>query len=252
MASQERFGFKWDRHPEIFSQHRLQFEKWMYPLKASDFKGKKVLDVGCGIGRNAYFFLEEGANVTAFDYDQRTLDACKKNLAGFDNKEILYLSVYDMDWKNKFDLSFAIGTVHHLANQPMATKKMVDATKKGGKVLLWLYGRENNWWIVYIISPIRFFTSRLPLPITDLISYFFSVPLYVFTHLIPQRSPYLKQLSCFKFKHIHEIVFDHLLPRIAKYYTKGWAIKLLEQAGLSDVSAYHVNNNSWTVIGTKP
>jgi SAM-dependent methyltransferase len=253
MASQDRFGYKWKQHPEIFpEQHRVQFEKWIFPLKAKDFKGKKVLDLGCGIGRNAYFFLKEGANVTAFDYDRRTLEACRKNLEGFKNKEIIYMSAYDMGWKDKFDLSFAIGVIHHLGNQPLAVKKMAEATKKGGKVLVWLYGRENNWWIVYIISPIRFFTSRLPLPVTNIISYFFSVPLFLYTHIIPQGSPYMRQLGTFKFRHIHEIVFDHLLPRIAKYYRKGQAVRLLQNAGLADVQAFPVNKNSWTVIGTKP
>lgn len=255
MASQERFGYKWNRHSDFFwnlGEHRVQFEKWIAPLRAGDFRGRKVLDVGCGIGRNAYFFLEGGARVTAFDYDHRTLRACERNLSRFRRKDVLFLSVYDMPWKGRFDLSFSIGVIHHLENQPLAVRKMVEVTKPGGKVLVWLYGRENNWWVVYIISPLRFLTSRLPLPVTNFLSYLLSVPLFLYAHFLPQRTPYMRQLGRFSFDHIHEIVFDHLLPRIAKYYGRGAAIRLLVGAGLEKVQAFPVNENSWTVIGTRP
>ena len=44
---------------------------------SSWFKGKKVLDAGCGNGRWSYIFLNNGAFVTAIDQSQYGVDAVK-------------------------------------------------------------------------------------------------------------------------------------------------------------------------------
>ena len=61
----------------------------------------------------------------------------------------------------------------------------------------------------------------------------------------------LRQLKEFKLWHIHSICFDQLLPRIANYYRKDEARKLLVDVGLQNVEIYQCNGNSWTVIGVK-
>jgi hypothetical protein len=128
---------------------------------------------------------------------------------------------------------------------------MVDSLKKNGTILIWVYGYEGNEWIVRYVNPIRKITSKLPLSITNLVAYTFSIPLYFFTKNFRQKSPYLRQLSKFKFWHVHSIVFDQLIPRIANYWTKEQALSLFHGKGLKDINIYQVNNNSWTVIGTK-
>src|SRR3989344_2429793 len=251
MASADRFGYKWTKCPQLFLDDFYQehVNRWIYPLQLRQFKGKKVLDAGCGPGRISYLLLQNGAHVAAFDYDPRTVEICKKNLEPFKKKSVHYLSIYDSTWSNAFDFCLSIGVIHHLRDQPLAVKKLVEAVKPGGKVLVWLYGRENNGWIIYFINPIRFFTSRLPIQITGLISYLFSVPLHLATRYLPFRSPYFKILKGYGFARIHELVFDHLLPRIATYYRKEEALQLLKDAGLIDVQVFPVNKNSWTVLG---
>ena len=56
----------------------------------------------------------------------------------------------------------------------------------------------------------------------------------------------------FGFAHLRAIVFDHMIPRIALYYTRQEAIALLEACGLKDIEAVWVNENSWSVHGVKP
>ncbi|MCK5176441.1 MAG: hypothetical protein KAQ92_01830, partial [Candidatus Aenigmarchaeota archaeon] len=79
----------------------------------------------------------------------------------------------------------------------------------------------------------------------------FSVPFFTFVKVIPQKKPYMKQLSNFRFWHTHSIIFDQLIPRIANYWTKKEAMDLFKNKGLEDIKAYRVNKNSWTVIGKK-
>jgi hypothetical protein len=47
-------------------------------------------------------------------------------------------------------------------------------------------------------------------------------------------------------------VFDHMIPRIALYYTRAEAEALLARAGLTDIRCTWVNENSWSVIGRRP
>jgi hypothetical protein len=51
---------------------------------------------------------------------------------------------------------------------------------------------------------------------------------------------------------VRAIVFDHMIPRIALYYTRAEAEELLARAGLTDIRVTWVNENSWSVIGHKP
>ena len=70
MGSQDRFGFEWNKYSDLDPNYELQFRRWVNPLGPDDFKDKKVLDAGCGMGRNSYWSLKWGAEkLVAFDSD---------------------------------------------------------------------------------------------------------------------------------------------------------------------------------------
>jgi len=251
-GSQDRFGYEWEKFNKIIPEHEFQFLKWIFPLKKEDFKGKKILDGGCGIGRNSYWPLVYGAKeVVAFDYDKRTVKVAQRNLSKFKNAKIVFNSLYDINFENKFDIAFSIGVIHHLADPHKAVSNLSKSLKKNGTLLIWVYGYEGNEWIVRYINPIRKITSRLPVKLTNAVAYVFSVPLYIYIKLFEPDHKYLRQLSRFRFWHTHSIVFDQLLPKIANYWKKEEVLALLEGKGLKDIKIYRVNDNSWTVIGKK-
>jgi len=253
MGSEKRFGYEWQKYHQISPNYELQFRKWISPFGPEIFKNKKVLDAGCGMGRNSYWVLNYGAKeVVSFDYDKRTLEAAKKNLSSFDNAHLEFKSIYNIDYQDKFDVVFCIGVIHHLEKPFLAIENLIRAAKPGGLILIWVYGYENNEQIVKWISPLRkHLTSKLPISVLHLLSYCFSIPLYFFVQLIPQSSPYLKQISQFKFNHLHSIVFDQLLPKIANYYKKEDAEQLLIKHKLKNIGISHINKNSWTIFGYK-
>jgi SAM-dependent methyltransferase len=254
MSSEKRFGYEWHKYRQIDPNYELQFKRWISPFKPEDFKNKRVLDAGCGMGRNSYWALKYGAKeLVAFDYDPRSVEAAKKNLAAFNNSRVKLQSIYQIDYQDEFDIAFCIGVIHHLADPDLAIKNLIKAVKPGGLILIWVYGYESNEWIVKFISPIRkAITSKLPVWLLHFLTYFLSLPLYLFIRLIPQKSPYLKQVSQFKFSHLHSIVFDQLLPKIANYYKKEEARELLTKHKLKNIGISHTNSNSWTVWGYKP
>ena len=119
--------------------------------------------------------------------------------------------------------------------------------------MLWMYSYEGNEWIVKYVNPIRKnITSKLPVRLVHFLSYFCSVPLWIFVKIFKRTNGYLKQLSAFKFWHIHSIVFDQLIPEIANYWNKKEALNLLQKNSLRKVDIYQPPNKcGWVVIGEK-
>lgn len=253
-GSPERFGYSWDRYATILPDHEEQFRRWTAPYKAADWAGKRILDGGCGIGRNTYWPMRYGAgSALAVDVDDRTLARARVNLAPFANVEVRHQSLYDIPERDNFDIAFSIGVVHHLEFPDRAVAQLAKAVKPGGEVLVWLYGRENNGWIVYLADPVRIaLFSRLPLKLVHALSWPLAALLYLFLRLGLGSIVYFKLLRGFSFDHLRAIVFDHMIPKIARYYRREEAIALLANAGLENVDAVWVNEMSWAVRGRKP
>jgi len=246
-----RFGFEWSRYPRIIPLYEQQFLGWVAPLKPEDFRGLRVLDAGCGTGRNSWWPLQYGADhVTSFDVDPRTVAVAARNLAGKSRSRVEQYSIYDIPYKNEFDLAFSIGVIHHLADPKLAVRKLVDSVKPGGRILIWVYGKEGYAWAKKAINCARVATSRMPLPLLNVLTYPLSMLVYLYFKL-PHRHPYMKLLRSASFWHLHSIIFDQLLPEIANYWTEAEAKSLFDGLPVRQVAAYDVNRGSWTVIATK-
>lgn len=253
-GSPERFGHSWKIFNEILPIHEEQFKRWSEGVSRNDWKDKHILDVGCGIGRNCYWAMRYGAkSALCIDVDERTLLAAEKNLSNYPAAKIQYKSIYELDLIDEFDICFSIGVIHHLENPQLALKKILDATKPGGRAFIWIYGYENNEWVVKYFNPLRkFLFSRLPLPLVYALSLPLTTLLWMILRLGLGKIEYFKLLRQFSFRHIRAIVYDQMLPKIAHYYTKQQAKNLLNDAGFKDVEIHWVNQMSWAVIGDKP
>lgn len=255
MTSEERFGFEWDEYEYegivLHPQYKEQFDKWTSLLPREYFKGKEILDAGCGNGRNSFFAQKYGAKfIHLFDNNKILVIFAKRNLEEYkDHSSIFKESIYNIDYKNKFDLVMCIGVIHHLEYPKKAITNLVRASK--GKILVWVYGYEGNEWIMKYINPIRKITSKLPITLTRFVTYVFSIPLYSYIKLLPHKKPYMKQLKGFRFKYIHSIAVDQLSPKIANYYTKQEALDLFKDQNVKNVQIEAVNDNSWQILAEK-
>jgi len=254
-GSPERFGYSWQRFSTLTAEQERQFKGWTCPIDPNTgWRGQRFLDAGCGAGRNSYWPMTYGASGgVAFDLDDRSLDAARANLAEFPSVEVQKFSIYEIPYENQFDIAFSIGVVHHLDDPALALRQLAKATKPRGNVLIWVYGYENIEFYVNVLNPLRKAAfSWMPLFIVRLMALLPAAVLYGLLRLGVTPLSYLRVLKSFSFSHLHQIVFDQMLPRTANYWRKDQAMKLLEQAGLVDIRAVHVNEISWTVIGLKP
>lgn len=251
-GTQHQFGYEWAAYPEIVAQHREQFQRWIAPFREEDFKGKRFLDAGCGMGRNSFWALSAGAaSGIAIDYDERTVAAARKNLAGFPNCEVRFQSIYDLAENATVDIAFSIGVIHHLAEPRKAVENMVQALRPGGTLILWLYGREGNEFYLSVIDPFRkFVTSRFPHFMTRWTAAGMTVALKAYLAL-PHKRPYELLLRKHSFRQLELIVFDQLIPSIAHYWTADEVRQLVAGLPLADNVLSHANGMSWTLVATK-
>jgi ubiquinone/menaquinone biosynthesis C-methylase UbiE len=253
-GSPERFGYEWATYFEIRPEYEEQFRRWAVHISPDDWRGKSFLDVGCGMGRNSYWPMTYGAaEGVAIDVDRRSLKAAKANLARFPAIKVEERSAYDIGHENAFDIAFSIGVIHHLEHPERALAGMVKAVKPGGKVLIWVYGLENNRWIVYLFNPLRkALFSRLPIGFVHHLSLYPTVLLWIGLRLGLGRIAYFDLLRRMTFRHVRSIVFDQMLPKIANYWPRTKVKGLLQEQGLTDVMLAWVNEMSWSAIGTRP
>ena len=252
-GSPGRFGYSWHIFNEILPVHEEQFRRWTAPLPPDAWKGQDILDVGCGIGRNTYWPMLWGVrSALAIDLDERSLAAARRNLASFPDARVERRSAYEIGEENRFDIVYSIGVIHHLDDPLAAVKQMVGAAKPGGVVLIWLYGRENNDWLIRWFNPLRqALFAKAPLGLVYALAIPLATVLWIALRIFPFRLEYFRLIRRFSFRHLLAIVFDHMIPRIAHYYTQAEALNLLRDAGLEGVHAQPVNSVSWTVIGRK-
>lgn len=78
-------------------------------------KALKLLDIGCGEGRNAVFFARNGYKVSAFDLAQEGVDKSKR-LAEKVGVEIEVFKADIIDYRlvEKYDIIFSTGTLHYI------------------------------------------------------------------------------------------------------------------------------------------
>jgi SAM-dependent methyltransferase len=253
-GSPDRFGYEWNIYSELLPDYEEQFRRWTCLIPPEEWRGKTFLDVGCGMGRNSYWPLKYGAKEgVAIDVDQSSLKAARQNLAAFRHATVRALSAYDIDYTDRFDIVFSIGVIHHLEAPELALAEMVKAAKRGGQVLIWVYGLENNEWLVRFLNPLRRrLFSRLPISVTHHLSLYPAALLWLGLRLGVGRIEYFQLMRKMSFRHLRSVVFDQMLPKIANYWSRETVERLVHGAGLMDVRLAWVNEMSWTALGIKP
>jgi SAM-dependent methyltransferase len=253
-GSADRFGYSWSIFRDILTEHREQILAWSSALPRETWHGAFFLDAGCGIGRNSYWAMAEGAaGGVAIDVDERSVAIARKNLQSHRSLEVRKQSIYDTVATDAFDIVFSIGVVHHLAEPGRALAALVQAAKPEANVLIWVYGAENMGWLLRFFDPVRRkLFSRLPLSVTYHLSLYPTAALWVFLRLWPVRLQYLKAITRYSFAQLRVIVFDQMIPRIANYWTRAQVEQLLSDAGLENIRLVWVNEMSWSAAGRKP
>ncbi|MEH6945280.1 class I SAM-dependent methyltransferase [Bacillus sp. JJ722] len=102
-------------------------------FKSNLFKPGKVLELGCGPGRNAIYFAEKGCSVDAVDLSKETLKWARER-ALERNVEINFIdsNIFNLNIKDDvYDIVYDSGCFHHIA--PHRRISYVNLVKKALK-----------------------------------------------------------------------------------------------------------------------
>ena len=124
-----------------------EFKKW---------HGKKVLEIGCGIGTDVVNFARAGAQVTAVEISEKSLDLVRQRA-----------KVYQLEDKIKFycgnaeelssvvpvapyDLIYSFGTIHHTPHPERVIEQIRHYTHPGTIIKIMVYHRYS-WKVFWIL-----------------------------------------------------------------------------------------------------
>lgn len=75
-------------------------------------KQDRILDLGCGEGRNAIYLLEKGYNVLAIDYSSSVIDMCNKLSSNKYERHFKQFDIIEDEEKEKFNYIYSIAVLH--------------------------------------------------------------------------------------------------------------------------------------------
>jgi SAM-dependent methyltransferase len=253
-----RFAFEWNRFSTFeLAEEIASMATWLLPHQPSDLSGRTVLDAGCGMGRHMVIACHHGAErVVGLDLGD-AVDAAFANTRHLPGTCVVQGDIYHPPLRDgAFDAAYSLGVLHHLPDPERGFAALAPKVRAGGFFQVWVYGREGNAWIVFLLNPIRRLTSRLPLPVLEKLCWLASAPLFVAlrtVYRIPrlgQRLPYggyLTWVAPFSLRKIHAIVFDHALAPVAHYLTRAEAVAMVADDDWEAPRLVHSRGMSWGV-----
>jgi SAM-dependent methyltransferase len=114
----------------------------------SAWRGKTVLEVGCGIGTDAVNFARAGAIYTAIELSSVSLDLVRKRFAAYGlNGHLLAGDAENLPDQlsgKKYDLVYSFGVLHHTPNPDIAVQSIRKVMHADSELRIMLYNK-NSW-----------------------------------------------------------------------------------------------------------
>lgn len=249
--TQERFGFEWLNYPGSLPEDREIFLNETQ-LSSEEWRGKKVLDAGCGMGRYSRIAYELGATVICLDLSP-ALNRLKDLAFSSPRLHLIQGNLMSPPLREKsFDILYSIGVLHHTPSAKETFKKLARLVRQGGFLSVWVYGTAGKFkhfrtnplradrqglkkyiflvWLIVMLrealsNTLRLFTVRIPHKVLYLLCY----PLALLG-----KVPFLKYLTF----SVHpnwrvrlQENFDWLSPPYQSHHTKEELLSWFEENG---------------------
>lgn len=152
-STQERFGMEWMKYPGSLPEDREIFLTETQ-IPESDWRGKRILDGGCGMGRYSRIAHKCGATVVALDLSRavmRLWDLAKES----EKMHLVQGNLMAPPFREKiFDTVYSIGVIHHTPSAKETFRRLADLVRPGGNLTVWVYGTAGRF-SIFKTNPLR-------------------------------------------------------------------------------------------------
>lgn len=115
-----------------------QFESW---------RGKRVLEIGCGLGTDATNFARAGAEYTGVELSEVSLDLAKRRFEVFGlSGTFVHADAEELTEHVRtdgFDLVYSFGVIHHTPNPAAVLRQARQLISPDGELRIMLYARDS-------------------------------------------------------------------------------------------------------------
>jgi SAM-dependent methyltransferase len=139
--------------PEFFAQvERSRTDLEPFIADYADFegsKGKRLLEIGAGLGTDLVRFARAGAHVTGVDLTEHSARLVRRRLEleGLDG-EVLVADAERLPFEDDaFDKVYSWGVLHHTPDSERAFREALRVLRVGGETCIMLYARRS--WVAW-------------------------------------------------------------------------------------------------------
>jgi SAM-dependent methyltransferase len=144
-----------------YEQFFAEYDRFRYGLESHiprcldeiDFAGKRVLEIGLGLGADAEQIIRRGARWNGVDLTQQSVDHVETRLALRDLpfESLQQASALDLPFPDDhFDIVYSHGVFHHIPDVERAQTELARVVKPVGRVVLMLYATRSLNYLVSI------------------------------------------------------------------------------------------------------
>jgi SAM-dependent methyltransferase len=255
------FGEQWTRYPEgdgFFGSVELFNDIFAPLLSAADVKGARVAEIGAGQGRFVNIYAASGAaHIVALEPSD-AIRVLKRNTSAFrDRIQYLHDTGDRLPPTGDRDFVFIIGVLHHIPDPDPVVAAAFNAQKPGGRLAVWVYGREVNSLYLSLVQMLWWLTRRVSHRTLELLVAALYPAFWVYMTAcrwlpLPLAAYMRRVMVPLTPTKRRVVIYDQLNPAYAKYYTRQEAYDALARHGFHDIKLHHRHGYSWSVVGTRP
>lgn len=210
------------------TKKRYFVEKHIIPfMELETLTNKKVLEIGCGIGTDAFMLASSCKEYIGIDLTENAIELAKKRFELYNLKGNFYsLNAEDLSFfeDNSIDMVYSFGVIHHTENPEKIVKEVNRILKPNGVFKLMLYAK-NSWKKIMIDANLDQYEAQSNTPIAhtytnkevcELLCDFNNINIEQ-THIFPYKIPEYKRCEFIKepwFEQMPENVFDTLKKQL--------------------------------------
>jgi len=261
------FDYEWRRFDVAPQTMEGNFWGYFQYFSPEFFRGKRVLEIGPGMGRHTFHLASHAREVVAADLGP-AIYVTRKNTAELANVRYLRADIFSLPFEREsFDFACAIGVLPCVPDPEAALRELVKFIKPGGHVHVYVYWALEHapaWQraLLRLVNATRVVTVRLPFRLLDAVAFVaavvgygvFSLPYrwlsrWQWSRRLAAALP-LQRYAKDGFRVCYNDQFDRLSAPIEHRHKRAEVQRWFENAGLESIRVEP--HWGWIACGRKP